>query len=94
MEWPSQSPDLNPIEMLWHDLKKVVCARKPSDVAELKQFCKEEWDKIPSQPFEGFIESYRKHLFAVVAAKCGPTRGQLLRTIWVSSFFPLNKVSA
>ncbi|KAK3506031.1 hypothetical protein QTP70_010230 [Hemibagrus guttatus] len=27
LEWPSQSPDLNPIEMLWHDLKKVVHAR-------------------------------------------------------------------
>ncbi len=37
LEWPSQSPDLNPIEMLWHDLKKAVHARKPSNVAELQQ---------------------------------------------------------
>ncbi|KAK3507430.1 hypothetical protein QTP70_020631 [Hemibagrus guttatus] len=42
LEWPSQSPDLNPIEVLWHDLKKVVHARKPSNVAELQQFCKDE----------------------------------------------------
>ncbi len=42
LEWPSQSPDLNPIEMLWHDLKQSFRARKPSNVAELKQFCKEE----------------------------------------------------
>ncbi|KAK3549753.1 hypothetical protein QTP86_007766 [Hemibagrus guttatus] len=49
LEWPSQSPDLNPIEMLWHDLKKVVHARKPSNVAELQQFCKDEWAKIPPQ---------------------------------------------
>ncbi|KAK3562775.1 hypothetical protein QTP86_007093 [Hemibagrus guttatus] len=42
LECPSQSPDLNPIEMLWHDLKKVVHARKPSNVAELQQFCKDE----------------------------------------------------
>ncbi|KAK3573958.1 hypothetical protein QTP86_032997 [Hemibagrus guttatus] len=48
LEWPSQSPDLNPIEMLWHDLKKVVHARKPSNVAELQQFCKNEWAKNSS----------------------------------------------
>ncbi len=32
--------------MLWHDLKQSFHAWKPSNVAELKQFCKEEWAKI------------------------------------------------
>ncbi|KAK3542039.1 hypothetical protein QTP86_011342 [Hemibagrus guttatus] len=73
LEWPSQSPDLNPIEMLWHDLKKVVHARKPSNVAELQQFCKDEWAKIPPQRCNRLTASYGKHLIAVVAAKGGPT---------------------
>ncbi len=46
LEWPSQSPELNPIEMMWHHLKQSFHARKPSNVAELKQFCKEEWAKF------------------------------------------------
>ncbi|KAK3558102.1 hypothetical protein QTP86_009893 [Hemibagrus guttatus] len=73
LEWPSQSPDLNLIEMLWHDLKKVVHARKPSNVAELQQFCKDEWAKIPPQRYNRLNASYGKHLIAVVAAKGGPT---------------------
>ncbi|KAK3569335.1 hypothetical protein QTP86_026814 [Hemibagrus guttatus] len=73
LEWPSQSPDLNPIEMLWHDLKKVVHARKPSNVAELQQFCKDEWAKISPQCCNRRIASYGKRLIAVVAAKGGPT---------------------
>ncbi len=73
LEWPSQSPDLNPIEMLWHDLKKAVHARKPSNVAELQQFCQDEWAKIPPQRCNRLIASYRKRLIAVVAAKGGPT---------------------
>ncbi len=36
LEWPSQSLDLNLIEMLWHDLKQSFHARKPSNVAGLK----------------------------------------------------------
>ncbi|KAK3570405.1 hypothetical protein QTP86_019286 [Hemibagrus guttatus] len=73
LEWPSQSPDLNPIEMLWHDLKKVVHAQKPSNVAELQQFCKDEWAKIPPQRCNRLSASYGKHLIAVVAAEGGPT---------------------
>ncbi len=68
--WPSQSPDLNPIEMLWHDLKQSLHASKPSNVAELNQFCKDEWDKIPPQRCERLIACYRKRL---IAAKGGTT---------------------
>ncbi len=46
LEWPSQSPDLNPIEMLWHDLKQSFHAWKHANEAELKQLCKEEWPKF------------------------------------------------
>lgn len=48
LEWPSQKhTDLNPTEMLWQDLKHAVHARRPTTVTELKQFCKEDQDKIP-----------------------------------------------
>ncbi len=39
LEWPSQSPDLNPIEHLWRDLKMAVHQRLPSNLTELERIC-------------------------------------------------------
>ncbi|KAL0154417.1 hypothetical protein M9458_050266 [Cirrhinus mrigala] len=42
LEWHSRSPDLNPIEHLWRDLKMAVHQRLPSNLTELERICKEE----------------------------------------------------
>lgn len=60
LERPIQIPDFNPIEMLWLWLKCAIQTQKPSNVAELKQFCKEESARIPPQRCKRLISGNRK----------------------------------
>ncbi len=62
LEWPSQSPDLNPIEHLWRDLKMAVHQRLPSNLTELERICKEEWQRIPKSRCEKLVASFPKRL--------------------------------
>ncbi len=66
LEWPSQSPDLNPIEHLWRDLKMAVHQRLPSNLTELERICKEEWQMIPKSRCEKLVASFPKRLMAVL----------------------------
>ncbi len=69
LEWPSQSPDLNPIEHLWRDLKMAVHQRLPSNLTELERICKEEWQRIPKSMCEKLVASFPKRLIAVLKQK-------------------------
>lgn len=69
IDWPAQSPDLNPIENLWCQLKTQVHARRPSNLQELETFAKEEWAKIPQETCLKLIENYSKRLLGVIKQK-------------------------
>ncbi|KAK3511520.1 hypothetical protein QTP70_008979 [Hemibagrus guttatus] len=62
LEWPSQSPDLNPIENLWRELKIRVSKRQPQNLNDLERICKEEWDKIPPEMCANLVANYKKCL--------------------------------
>ncbi len=69
LEWPSQSPDLNPIENLWSELKVRVSQRQPQNITALEEICTEEWAKIPATVCENLVKTYRKPLISVIANK-------------------------
>ena len=69
LEWPSQSPDLNPIENLWKELKIRDHRRGPGNFQDLKTVCVEEWAKITPEQCIRLVSPYRKRLEAVITNK-------------------------
>uniref|UniRef100_A0AAZ3SJV3 Tc1-like transposase DDE domain-containing protein n=1 Tax=Oncorhynchus tshawytscha TaxID=74940 RepID=A0AAZ3SJV3_ONCTS len=74
LEWPFQSPDLNPIEHLWAELKKHVRARRPTNQTQLHQLCQEEWAKMHPTYFGTLVEGYPKRLTQVKQFKGNATK--------------------
>ena len=72
--WPSQSPDLNPIEHLRAELKKRVHARRPTNLTQLHQLCQEEWAKIHTTYCGKLVEGYPKLLSQVYQFNVNTTK--------------------
>lgn len=75
MEWPARSPDLNPIEHLWDELKRKIRGRNsaPANLQELQNALKEEWDAMPQDFIRNLIESMGNRCEAVIRARGGNT---------------------
>ena len=74
MEWPSQSPDLNPIEHLWQAVDKKVKAAAPRNLNDLERVLRQAWSEIPVSRCERLVESMPRRIQAVIASKGFPTR--------------------
>lgn len=76
LSWPAQSPDLNPIENIWQQVKAALQKydKHPTSVAELWSRFQVEWDKITKERCLALYESMPRRIAAVIRAKGGSTK--------------------
>lgn len=72
MEWPAQSPDLNPIENLWANLDRSLKKRQPKNVDELFDELKKGWEALPIDTLRKHVESMPNRCRMVIEAKGYP----------------------
>ncbi len=85
MDWPSMSPDLNPIEHLWGILKWKVEEHKVSNIHQLCDVVMEEWKRTPVAACEALVNSMPKRVKAVLEIMVATQNIDTLGPIWTFS---------
>ena len=75
LDWPSRSPDMAPIELVWDYLGNKVRERDDmNNVGDPERALHEEWDCIPLQFIRTLVNRMRRQCLAVIEARGGHTR--------------------
>jgi len=76
LNWPAQSPDLNPIESIWHEMKQAIRHRDPapSNLEQLEKYVKAAWKNVPPEYYKKLIDDMPKKIKAVISAKGNVTK--------------------
>lgn len=74
LEWPPQSPDLNPIEHLWDHLDGKIRENVITNVGQLKSVIQKEWSEILADVTRNLVNSMPRRLQAVRNTKGNPTK--------------------
>ena len=80
IDWPTQSPDLNPIEYLCKQLKYKLCKydNSPSEMLELWDRVQEKWNSFDKQTCLKLIKSMPNRIEQVYKAKGGYTKYKIM----------------
>ncbi len=74
IDWPANSPDLNPRKNLWGIVKRKMTDTRPNNADNLKAAIKATWASITPEQCHRLIASMPRRIDAVVHAKGGPTK--------------------
>ncbi|EFN80244.1 Transposable element Tcb1 transposase, partial [Harpegnathos saltator] len=74
LEWPPQSPDLNPIENLWAYLDRNVDKTNVTDKTSYYAALQKAWEDIDPEYMKKLVESMPRRLEAVLKTKGGNTK--------------------
>ncbi len=74
MEWPSMSPDLNPIEHMWDILKRKVEKHHVSNIQQLRYVFMEEWKRMPVTTCAALVNSMFRRIKTVLDNNGDPTK--------------------
>ncbi len=74
LDWPANSPDLNPIENLWGIVKRKMRDTRPNNADDLKAAIRATWASIIPEHCHRLIASMTCRINAVMHVKGGPTK--------------------
>ena len=74
MEWPAQSPDINPIENLWGIIETKTKDRKCKNEDELFELLQQAWNEIQEETLEKLIQSMHKRCEQLIASNGFPIK--------------------
>ena len=71
MEGTAQSPDLNPIELVWDELDRRVKAKQPTSATHLWELLQQTWEELSEEYLISIVERMPLMCSAVMSAKGG-----------------------
>lgn len=73
LEWPSSSPDLSPIETVWHKMKQKLRKEPSRTLQDLRSTITNIWESFGAEECQKLVDTMPRRIEAVIKAKGGVT---------------------